>query len=359
MRILKADRRLGVVSLVPQGVEDVWDLYNIVEADDYVSCQTQRALRPSGGPEGEKTRVTVHLTVRVEGTELDLPSETLKVGGVVVRAPETVEGVVGRHHSLKIRPGLSVQLQKGEWLGYQWRRLLSSVKRPQPPLVVVAVETGSCAVGIVRQFGVQRIHEVERHIPGKTYAPQREQALGEFFEEISDALQAAAGEESRIVLVGPGFAKNELAHHLEAGHPGLWGRVVYVGAGTSGTAAGVHEALRSGAVRGAAERIRAVGEYLLMEEVLRRIGVGKGDVAYGFESVRRAVEMGAVERLIVSEALPAKLGHAERMGLEELMRMAESARGRVVMVSPRHEAGQKLEGLGGVCALLRYPLEPG
>src|SRR5439155_735088 len=44
-------------------------------------------------------------------------------------------------------------------------------------------------------------------------------------------------------------------------------------------------------------------------------------------------------------------------GIEDLMRSAESARGAVVLVSRHHEAGQKLEALGGIAALLRFPIK--
>ena len=45
------------------------------------------------------------------------------------------------------------------------------------------------------------------------------------------------------------------------------------------------------------------------------------------------------------------------VGIEDLMRSAESARGTVVLVSRHHEAGQKLEALGGIAALLRFPIK--
>jgi len=44
-------------------------------------------------------------------------------------------------------------------------------------------------------------------------------------------------------------------------------------------------------------------------------------------------------------------------GIEELMRTAESARGTVVLVSRHHEAGKKLEALGGIAALLRFAIK--
>ena len=44
-------------------------------------------------------------------------------------------------------------------------------------------------------------------------------------------------------------------------------------------------------------------------------------------------------------------------GIEDLMRAVESARGAVVLVSRHHEAGQKLEALGGIAAILRFAIK--
>lgn len=46
----------------------------------------------------------------------------------------------------------------------------------------------------------------------------------------------------------------------------------------------------------------------------------------------------------------------ERLRLEGLMLGVERKAGSVVIVSTEHEAGVKLLGLGGVVALLRFPL---
>src|SRR5439155_275123 len=88
---------------------------------------------------------------------------------------------------------------------------------------------------------------------------------------------------------------------------------------------------------------------------LRQYGVRElatnGPRAYGPAEVAEAVDAGAVETLLVSDAV------VRNPGIEDLMRSAESARGAVVLVSRHHEAGQKLEALGGIAALLRFPIK--
>jgi protein pelota len=44
--------------------------------------------------------------------------------------------------------------------------------------------------------------------------------------------------------------------------------------------------------------------------------------------------------------------------IDRVLKAVEDARGKVMVVSEHHEAGKKLEALGGMAALLRFRVEP-
>jgi protein pelota len=90
-------------------------------------------------------------------------------------------------------------------------------------------------------------------------------------------------------------------------------------------------------------------ETQLVERVLEAIATNR-PCAYGRKEVEQAIEAGAVETLLVSDSV------VRDLAVERMMHDAEAARGHVVLVSPHHEAGARLEGLGGVAALLRFPI---
>jgi protein pelota len=46
----------------------------------------------------------------------------------------------------------------------------------------------------------------------------------------------------------------------------------------------------------------------------------------------------------------------KRLYLEDLMKAVEQKGGSILVVSTEHEAGAKLTALGGIAALLRFPL---
>jgi len=152
-----------------------------------------------------------------------------------------------------------------------------------------------------------------------------------------------------LVLVGPGFTRDAFLEYLKAREPALASKVHSHGTAHPGMQ-GIQEALKAGVGAKVFGDSRVGYETRLVEKLLEAIATDR-PCAYGPAEVAEAIEAGAVETLLVSDAV------VRNPGIEDLMRSAESARGIVVLVSRHHEAGQKLEALGGIAALLRFPIK--
>jgi protein pelota len=89
---------------------------------------------------------------------------------------------------------------------------------------------------------------------------------------------------------------------------------------------------------------------------LKRLGKNEASVAYGFEEVKRAAGLGAVEKVLLTDKMLRESDDEKRLLIEEVMETAEQKGGTITVVSTEHEAGAQLSGLGGIAALLRFPL---
>ena len=99
-----------------------------------------------------------------------------------------------------------------------------------------------------------------------------------------------------------------------------------------------------------------VEETETIEEVMKRLGKGQGTVTYGLESVENAANMSAIEKLVIADITLRDASEEQRLKLEKLMRDVEKRNAKVTVISTEHEAGAKLLGLGGIAALLRFPI---
>src|SRR5437773_1323306 len=152
-----------------------------------------------------------------------------------------------------------------------------------------------------------------------------------------------------LVLVGPGFTREAFVEYLKARDPPLAAKVHVHGTAHAGMQ-GIQEALRAGVGAKVFGESRVGYETQLVEKLLEAIATDR-PVAYGPAEVQESADAGAIETLLVSDAV------VRNPGIEELMRTAESARGTVILVSRHHEAGKKLEALGGIAALLRFAIK--
>ena len=82
----------------------------------------------------------------------------------------------------------------------------------------------------------------------------------------------------------------------------------------------------------------------------------KGLAVYG-KAVIDAVNAGAVKILLFTDKIIEKAREKEKFAeFEKLIDTVEQQGGEVHIISTEHEAGEKLDGLGGIAALLRFKI---
>ena len=79
-------------------------------------------------------------------------------------------------------------------------------------------------------------------------------------------------------------------------------------------------------------------------------------VTYGLRHVRYAAEQGAIDRLLLADTLFRAQHVQRRAQYVALVEAAKAAGAAVHIFSDLHASGEQLAGLGGVAALLRYPM---
>lgn len=344
MRVLHRDPKTGEIKVRVENPDDLWHLHNLILPGDRVRASTYRReevktdkVRPE---RGEKVRVT--LAIRVEGVEFQAFSDRLRITGVIVEGPQDL----GRHHTLNVAVDDVLSVLKS-WQPHELRRIDESVAAAQKPLVAfLSLDDEEALLAQLRQYGVRELATIRAPGHGKMF-PSRD-ATSAYFDEILAKLRVTQIGEA-LVLVGPGFTRDGFLEYLKGHESGLAAKVHTHGSAHAGMR-GIQEALKAGVGAKVFGESRVGYETQLVEKLLEAIATNR-PCAYGPAEVADAVEAGAVETLLVSDAV------VRNPGIEDLMRAAESARGTVVLVSRHHEAGQKLEALGGIAALLRFAMK--
>jgi protein pelota len=358
LKIFRIDLKKGFAKVMPESLDDLWHLYNIILKRDEVHARTTRQVKPDdqyARPTKAK-RVPVNLGVQVEKMYWDRVLNRLRINGIVCEAPEKLS-IKGSRHTIDITVNKPVTIIKKQWQKHQLDRLKRASKITAAPLTIISMDDEEYCVAILRQYGVETKMGGRTKLPGKLEAEKREKAKQLFFKDALKSLREAwAPLHSPIVVIGPGFMKDDFVGYVKREAGDVAGSIVAVKGVNSAGLSGIQESLRSGILTNVLQNLRVADEMNAMEEFLARLGKGKQDVTYGLGDVEKAATYGAVEKLLVADSALRETTDEKRRALEKIMKNVEDARGTIMVISTEHEAGTELLSLGGVVALLRFPL---
>jgi peptide chain release factor subunit 1 len=93
----------------------------------------------------------------------------------------------------------------------------------------------------------------------------------------------------------------------------------------------------------------SIMETKLLENFFETLGGNPDKATYDYKNVKHALEMGAVETLILSKKLKKEI-------LKELIQLAENISSNVEIVSTETTEGEQFFNLSGIGAILRYKI---
>jgi protein pelota len=356
MRVLGYDAKKGSMRVIPENLDDLWTLYNVIRRGDRLYARTSREIKldvETNRPTKSK-RIGISLGIHVDRVSLQRENNRLRAIGPIIEAPEKY-GLHGSYHTINVDSGKPITILKEEWHQHDVERVQRAQQGGSGPIIVVSIDDENGCVSLIRQHGIDIKAEIPAKLPGKLEVDKRTRAITRYFESLlKDLILVWSENRGLIAIIGPGFLKERFSRYVRDNRSDVHGDVSAVRAVGSGGVAGVEEAVRSGVLDVVAKKMRMIEETRVVEELLSRLASQQGKVSYGLEDVTKAVTYGSVELLLIADALLREANDEERRELEECMKDVEKMRGRVMTVSSEHEAGRQLLNLGGVAALLRF-----
>ncbi|HHD16553.1 MAG TPA: mRNA surveillance protein pelota [Euryarchaeota archaeon] len=346
MRLLSSDPDKGEFKIRITDEDDLWYLYQVIGRGCVVGAQTFRKLesredhvRPDNQP-----RVRVFLRIEVETVEFHPFTQALRISGRIVEGPPDMGG----HHTFNIEPGSTLELNHPGMSTEEFALLEEAVSSSRvPKSLALVVDDESAQLFKLREYGLEPLGTIRAEPGGKMY-PSAEK-WEHFMKELSETLLHFYKKGIPVIITGPGFFKEKVGRALrEEGH--AQSDDILILSSSSGGISGLKEALISGGgSNDLISRMRFARESSMVDKLMMCIGKGKGGT-YGLKEVRRALEMGAVDTLLITESVFRK-----DVG-KELLRISERMGSTHHIISLSHEGGKMLDKLGGVGALLRYDL---
>jgi peptide chain release factor subunit 1 len=221
---------------------------------------------------------------------------------------------------------------------------------------LIVMDRREADIALLAGKSIKPLSSAKSNVPGKTkaggqsaarYGRLREDAAKEFYKKIGDMVkeQFLCNENLKGIIVGgPGPTKYEfvegnfITNELKKKIIGIKD-LSYTGD------FGLQELLeRSDDILSQEE---VIGEKKIMTRFFEHLAKKPGMVAYGYADVKRQLEMGTVEVVLVSEAVEENI-------IEELEKEAEKTGSELRLISVETREGVQLRDIGKFAAILRY-----
>jgi protein pelota len=360
MKILKKDYKHGIIELIPENIDDLYGIYRILKPGDKVRASTSRRVRRKEDEGRADTGERVKMTLEVEVEELAFHGfgDNLRFKGTVIDGPDDLVSL-GSYHTISLSLMEKVRIVKTDWTPME-KKVIDDIEKASmlAKIIVAVVEDNSICVALVTQFSTKIISEFSSSISRKYEDPKvHSSEVGQFFQDALQLIQdiVKQHETKVIILAGPGFTPENFHQFIKTRDQQLFEKVTRVHVSTGGRV-GLKEVLSTKLPEKIANEQRVAYETRLIDEVLKRLGQDTGTVTYGIDNVKRALEMGAIDTLLISDDQISIEDLDKRKSIDEMVDVNSSMRGKTVLMSINHESGEQLSKLGGIAALLRYPL---
>lgn len=193
-----------------------------------------------------------------------------------------------------------------------------------------------------------------------------DKALQKFYRATYEALlrHINFGLVKAVLLASPGFVNSDFFAFLNAeaqlkeDKPLLQNKAKFVLChSSSGHKHALEEVLTQPGIQARLSDTKAVGEVQALGDFFAMLSAQPDRAHYGFNHVRVAAEHDAVETLLMSDSIFRGRDFLARRQFVDLVESVKAKGGRFLCFSSLHVTGEKLHQLGGVAAVLRFPLE--
>ncbi|MFC1741934.1 mRNA surveillance protein pelota [Nanoarchaeota archaeon] len=338
--------------LQTENLDDLWCLSNIIDVGDTVEGKTFRKIK-LGGEDDRSQKIVkkpVFLSIEAEKVEFHKYSNVLRISGKVQEGKEEIPK--GSYHTFSVEEDTTIKIIKPEWFKYQKQRLDEAAKDKKPDTLICVFDREEAYIALLKKYGYEVLAELKGDVAKKA---DIKQSPKNFYEDIIKALQEYTTRHDirHIILASPAFWKEELLKNLK--DQDLKNKMVMATCSSCDKNA-INETIRRPEVQTVLQKDRITSEIKAVETLLSEISK-EGAAAYGVEETETAASATAIKNLLITDGFIQKERQEERFNrINNIMKTTDRADAKITIISSEHDGGKKLDGLGGIAAILRYKM---
>ncbi len=342
-----------VLTLIPENDDDIYVLYTFIKTGDIIKAKTSRKIKKEGSDDAY--RETAVISIAVEKIEYKSYGDFLRIRGIIVDSSNP-DISLSSYHTLTLKPKLQLSIKRDNWDMESIAELNSPSNMGETSLLLLVIDDEVATIAKLGRFATQVITEIHSNLPRKAHNTQYLSLKKEYHQNILETLLdlEKTSSSDKIIIGGPGFEKDEFFDYLKTHAPQIIKKIHLIPIKNHGRN-GLRELIAKKELKSFTVVNHAQEESDFLTQFLTELSKENGKAVYGLESIQKAAEIGAIEKLGVLD----KLLHGDislRNKIEEIQKLVKRYSGSTILISSNHPYSNEFEAFGGIVALLRYPL---
>ena len=355
MKVTKIKDSVNKLVITLEEPDDLFSLRRVIEVGDNITADTTRVIKQdsefSRPDKGE--RVKIRIILKVEKISFDDTIDRIKASGIIVTSNN--ENIPrGLHHSITVKISDTVILEKAKWDENYIKILSKSTMKLK--YLLVSIDSQEASIASLTGTYLKTTPNIYSGKSGKRYsADKKSETNNNYFESVRTGMDIYLDEQGiKIIVFGPGETKRRLYNFLKERNEFYQKADVSIVEGIEASGEdGIFVFLRSQAMKDLMSNSKIAMVANILDKVMQQISKGEKSYAMGIKEIRYAQSLNAIEAMVYSDKVFTEI---EEEDFIKLLNDIEYNNAKVFATDSTTDMGLRVSSLGGVIALLRYPI---
>ncbi|MCL4399205.1 hypothetical protein M1293_01685 [Candidatus Parvarchaeota archaeon] len=323
MKIVRVDKKNGIIKAIIRSYDDLVVLSYIIEKGDKITAYSRRKITIGDSYEFR----TVKISIDVENVVLT--ENYLDVSGKIYSSSDE-DIPLHKYHTIHMKKGIGFVLTKEKVLDFQIR-LIERSRLRSPSIFVCSYEEGYAIFYNITNQSLRRVYELKRPVSGKRFKNESRKA---FFEELGLALSDEYSKKWDLFIVaGKAMDNEELRTRYLKDKNVIYETVSYADTG-------LKELMDRDRINVLLKDTKIAAQRNLIKEYVSAVSKGDERYIYGYEKIKEAVSGKQIESAIMTRDFILKN--------KDVVNSLDNSGAEITFFDEEDESLEQLEGFGGV-----------
>lgn len=321
--------------------EDIYRIYNLLNIDDIVIAYSNRKIKLENGTIFRKS---ANFEIKIEKIDIDISSGLLDIKGKILNQIDNVKS--HSFHTLNIIKNEKITILKDDW-DFMALKILKEMKTKIHEMIFFIKRINFVFILSVTENNIKQIDKFDIKKP----------------KSIKESLNKINFKDSLIIVsVNTKDSIDSIKKLIEIKDKSVLNKYIFINLQYNIESLNelINHCLLTPNISNRLNEVQFINGFKQMELFLNLFNSSYEEkralVCVGFSELQLAFDYSAIKTLLISSDLYKSCNLEERKKIEQIEKLSEGMNIKLFILPINHNFGNKLKEMGGIAAILNFPI---